>query len=131
MSKLVIWGHWLVAAVLAAKGVGTLYEIVRYFPRAWHDPNVLTYPTDYFTVGLCVFYFACAWGLLNWRKWAHTSAIALSLLELALFVTLVAMDWSATLVTTIVSWAALNGAILTWLVLPSVRSNYRRGEQTA
>ena len=131
MSRLVTWGHWVIAAVLATKGSGTLYEIIRQFPRAWRDRDVTSYPTDYLILVLCALYFACAWGVLNWRKWAYISAIALSLSELAVFATMAVMDWSAAIVTSIVLWSALNGAVLAWLVLPPVRSNYLQRRRTA
>ena len=131
MSKIVTWGHWLVAAVLATKGMGLLYEMVAYFPRAWRHPHTLTYPTDYLTVALCLLYLACGWGILKWRKWAYIFTVTLSLLEIALFVAIVAMDWSATLVTSIILWTALNCAVVTWLILPMVRTTYQQRQATA
>ncbi len=132
MNRLVTWGHWPGRSDSVGQEFGTLYEIVRHFPRAWHDSTVLTYPTDYFMMGRCAFYFVCAWGLLNWSRWAYVSTLALSLSELGVFAMMVAMDWSAALETrSIALWSALNGSVLAWLVLPSVRSNYRRSQQAA
>jgi hypothetical protein len=118
VSKLVIWGHWIVALISASLAAGCIWEIVgasiirdaRFGPRSL-DAN---FPIA--VVG--VVYGLCSWGILKWRRWGHALAIGVSA-----FVSFVG------------SWAALVGdtgslfpitavLVLIWLLLPPVRAAY-------
>jgi len=96
VSKIANWGDWAVAGFLATQGILTLWMIALAFPRALRQPDTLTPPTDYIMVGMCALFFACAWGIVKWRRWAHTCTFGLLLLEFADFVVqLVTIGWAA------------------------------------
>jgi hypothetical protein len=132
VSKFVNWGHWIVAVFFAVQGIALLGWIAVYGPGAWHDlrgPMVIFVPP---AMGLCAFFLVSAWGILGWRRWAHTSAIALSALELTVFVV------SATVLgvwaippASIGLWLGFDLAVCVWLLLPTVWAKYRQRQQIA
>ena len=132
MNKIVDWGHWLVAAVLAVKGFALLYEIVAYLPQAWRHPNTLTYPTDHLALGLCALYFACAWGILTWRSWGRKVALAITAFESVIVAALMVVTYGLAIFNARMNLIALlNCAAMIWLVLPAVRAEYLRRNQIA
>ena len=133
MNRLAKWGHWLVAAFLGARGLGLFHWLVIDIPPAWHRLHAATPPRGYVpaAIALCGFYFACAWGILMWRKWAHVSAITLTLLELAIFGLAAAMVGWITPSASNALWLGLNLAVFAWLVLPDVRTSYWQRQQVA
>jgi hypothetical protein len=117
------WGRWVVAAFFAFKGIGLIYQNVPHFTHALRNHIPLPYQ-DYLLVVPWVLYPACAWGILKWRQWGQISAIVLSVLELAVAVTLVAMYGPLSLDRNIILWSALNAGVVIWFVLPAVRAGY-------
>ncbi|MGD0955885.1 MAG: hypothetical protein ABR953_03550 [Candidatus Acidiferrales bacterium] len=130
MSKVVHWGHWVVAGVFAIKGLGMLYEIIPHFIHALRNQIPFS-DQDYLILIPWALYLACAWGILRWRQWGQIFALMLSLLELTAVVTMVAMYGLLSLDSNIVLWSALNCGVVIWLVLPQVRSGYWQRTQTA
>jgi hypothetical protein len=132
MTKVVNWGHWAVATFLAVQGLGLLRWVAADALRAWRDPHK---PMAVFvppTVGLCGLLLVSAWGILKWRRWAHTSTLALSVVELATFAVAMTMlgVWAVP-PASIASWLGLNLAACVWLALPAVRTRYRQRQQLA
>ncbi|HEX4075887.1 MAG TPA: hypothetical protein VHX49_10845 [Candidatus Acidoferrales bacterium] len=123
MSAIAKWGHWVVAAFFAFKGIGLIYENVPHFAHALRNHIPLT-DQDYLLAVPWVLYPACAWGILKWRQWGQIGAIALSVLELAVAVTLVVMYGPLSLDRNIILWSALNAGVVIWFVLPEVRAGY-------
>ena len=88
-------------------------------------------PTDYITIALCVAFFASAWGIVKWRKWAHTCAFGILLLEVAAFcVSVVAVGWG-TLSQRLVPESILSATACVWLALPAVRMALIQRQQIA
>ena len=130
MSRVASWGHWLVAAFFAFKGLLLIYENVPHFTHALRNHIPLSYQ-DYLLVVPWMLYSACAWGILRWRPWGQIGAIVLSILELAVVVALVAMYGPLSLDRNIILWAALNAGVVIWFVLPAVRAGYWQRYRTA
>ena len=130
MSKIAHWGHWLVAAFFAFKGFLFIYENVPHFTHALRNHIPLTYQ-DYLLLAPWIAYPACAWGILKWRQWGQIGAIALSSLELAVIVAMVAMYGPLSLDRNIILWSALNAGVVIWFVLPPVRAGYWPRQRTA
>lgn len=143
MSLIIKQMRWVVAAAFAAKGIVWLYESFVDLRRIGLGRMTLYSMSDYLVVTLCAFYIGTAWGILRWRRWGRVAAIALSVAELAQLITevvMVAMVWPTTLWSAafwlglgrpVVLSAVLNCAVLTWLLLRTIRMQYRRQVQPA
>jgi hypothetical protein len=89
MSKLVNWGHWLVAVLLGVLGLyflgGFVFALVvskglRESVPSGHEGTVM--------IGLNLVawlpFLICAWGVLRWRAWGHALTITLCALAILL-----------------------------------------------
>ena len=130
MSKIVNWGHWLVAAIFAANGVLTYgSELSEALTNALKT-QASFYPV-YLNAIECVAFLLCAWGIMKWRLWAHILGILLSGIELAilLFAAFVGslVDYDPRV------WAlpAVIFSVLIWLLLPAVWTEHLRRNQIA
>lgn len=126
------WGRWLVAAFFGSKAIGLLYEMIAAMPQAWRRPEALSYPADYVGAGFCALYFACAWGILNWRSWGRKVALVTTCLEAAAIdLLLLATYGRAALNPKMMVFAIFELAALIWLLLPAVRMEFSNRMQTA
>jgi len=128
MRKLVKWGHWAVAATFAVTGAPFLFSVVAIVPRSvQRDPQMGAF-TLFWGVILSLPPFACAWGIIKWRRWGWMLAIVDSVVILGGYATVVrnnkALDWGIVL-------ALIYCAMLVWLLLPVVRAEYLRRSQVA
>jgi hypothetical protein len=128
MSKIVNWGHWVVAALFAAWGLDSLWRAVVGFPSLFRQhPSDITYHvvSDAF---LWVAVLACAWGIFKWRPWAHTLGIVLSaFFAVAMGLVFAVGSQSGTKPNPYFAPTILIVCtVLIWLVLPAVRAEYRR-----
>lgn len=130
MSRVANWGRWLVAVFFAFKGFLFIYENAPHFTHALGNHIPLTYQ-DYLLLVPWVAYPACAWGVLRWRRWGQIGAVALSSLELAVIIAMVAMYGRLSLDRNIILWSALNAGVVIWFVLPAVRAGYWQRHRTA
>jgi hypothetical protein len=130
VNRVANWGRWLVAAFFAFKGFGLIYENIPHFTHALGSHIRLSYQ-DYLLVVPWVLYPACAWGVLRWRRWGQMGAVALSSLELAAVIGMVAMYGPLSLDRNIILWSVLNAGVVIWFVLPGVRAGYWQRHQTA
>jgi len=130
MSKLVNWGHWLVAAVFTASGLffmaNRILPDLVYAVRGDRSP----YPEYIRYLGSLPF-FVCAWGILKWENWARDLAIGLSIFELLSIVIVVALAGLHVVDASTVMFTALICVALIWLRLPAVRAEYSRRNQIA
>ena len=128
MSKVVNWGHWLVAAIFAVSGAPFLWSVLASAPSSLHQhPREVTY---IFFWGVIMSFppFACAWGIFKWRRWGRSLGIILTLVILGGFV-MIAFDRKVSAGESV--GAFIYCAMLIWLLLPGVRAEYLRREQTA
>ena len=126
MSKIVVWGHWVVGLLATAMAAEIVWGII--------DSAVRTDKTAIGSVGLewrlMVSAFGlicalCAWGILRWRPWGHALAVGISAFEL--FVGTEAMLVGDT--GPLFPVAAL--LVLIWLLLTPVRVTYWRRVQSS
>jgi hypothetical protein len=118
MSKLVIWGHWVVGLIFASVAAECVWEIVgaliirgaRFGPR-WPDAAFLIAVSG-------VVFGLCSWGILKWRPWGHALAIGVSAFEA--FVG----SWAALVGDTGSLFPITAALVLIWLLLPPVRAAY-------
>jgi len=133
MSKLVNWGHLLVAAYFAFWGVDLLWSSVSVFPRLLRDhPHEITYILVMDAI-VWVWILLCAWGILKWQRWAQKLGVALSVLML-LFIALAAWTAPQFGVVLILEFGLVTiiaASVLAWLLLPAVRAEYLRRNQPA
>ena len=130
MSKLVNWGHWLIAAILAFSGFAFLTDrIIPDLIEGYYGRQTF-YPM-YMRILWSVPFFVCALGILKWDRWARGLTMTLCMAEF------VALEAGGT--TGIVNRIERNEVLamilaftpLFWLILPSVRDEYKRRNQTA
>jgi hypothetical protein len=126
MNKFVSWGHLAVAALFAIVAFADLsLALVRFL----HSGHILeaafrevNNSTNHFPVSAILF-LACAWGILKWRTWAHTLAIVVCAVDLAL---LFLIPHTGGLSTSLVVLMLLFAATLLWLLMPSVRARFAK-----
>jgi len=126
VSKIVIWGHWIVgllAAALAAQSIwGIVGNTISMDRGARLGPQVLN--ADFMFVALGVVCGLCAWGILKWRSWGHALALGIFTFEV-LVGGLAALVGDSGLLYPVAACL-----VLSWLLLPSVRSAYWAKAQT-
>ena len=126
MNKLVDWGHFGVASLFA---IGAVLDLNLRLIRVLHGRHILTGlyrgagASAYFLPIGTILLFLCAWGIMNWRTWAHTLAIVVCTLNLLLLFLVPR---------TVTGWISLLAyffpfaSILVWLLLPSVRAKFAK-----
>jgi hypothetical protein len=126
VSKVVNWGHWVVAALFAVSGGAWLWDSIARLPVVFREhPQEVTY---YFVSDAFLWAPAllCAWGILKWRSWARTLGVILSAFIFAVygiaFVIARKLDWAM---------ALIYCSALMWLLLPVVGAEYSRRNQIA
>jgi hypothetical protein len=126
MSKLVNWGHWVVAASIAFYiGLG-IYDGILHLTRAAHTGHNLEYLVEIAARDLLLIavFVAVGWGILIWADWAH----GLLTLVMALGVVVVAYDLFTggreALNWDVVGGLTMYSLTLLWLLLPAVRHRY-------
>jgi len=126
VSEIVIWGHWIVvllAAAIAAESIwGIVGNMVSMERGARFGPRVLN--ADFMFVVLGLVCGLCAWGILKWRPWGHALALGIFTFEV-LVGGLAALVGDSGLLYPVAACL-----VLSWLLLPSVRSAYWAKAQT-
>jgi hypothetical protein len=132
MSKIVSWGRWPVAAIMAVSGFSYLFNrIFSDVTEAIYGGGTL-YPV-YVKILSSLPFFASAWGILNWQRWGCTLAMILGVVEFA------ALGVEGTV--GILHGHGLDAGTVPamvlavtppiWVSLPSVREEYVRRNQPA
>jgi len=126
-GKVVTWGHWIVGLFAAALTFQSIWGIVGNTVSmergARFGSQVLIADSQFAILGIiCAL---CAWGILRWRSWGHVLALCISALELFVGGLALLVGDSGPL------YPLVACLVLTWLVLPSVRSAYWQRVQTA
>jgi hypothetical protein len=126
VSKVVIWGHWIVgllAAAIATQNIwGIVGNTVSMERGARFGPQVLSADSSFAVLGMiCAL---CAWGILTWRPWGHVVALVIFTFEVFVGGLAALVGDSGPL------YPIAACLILSWLLLPSVRSAYWRRVQT-
>ena len=128
MSKLVNWGHWVVAAFFAGVGVPFLWSVLAGIPTSLRQhPREVTY-IFFWGVIMSLPPFACAWGIFKWRRWGRMLGIVFSVVILA-GLTTVAFERKVSAGEG--AFAFIYFVMLIWLLLPVVRAEYLRRNQIA
>jgi hypothetical protein len=128
MSKLVNWGHWLVAGFFAVSGAPFLWSVIASLPSGYREhPREGTY-IFFWGMIMSLPPFACAWGIFKWRRWGRMLGIVFSVLILAGFAIL-AFDRKVSAGESV--FAFIYCGTLVWLLLPVVRAEYFRRNQIA
>jgi hypothetical protein len=127
MTKLVNWGHWVVGLLAAAIAAADIWGIVgntvsmdrgaRFAPQVQNADAMFAF--------LALICAMCAWGILQWRPWGHLLAVVIFAFEVFAG-GLAALAGDSGLLYPIAACA-----VLTWLLVPSVRSAYWGKAQTA
>jgi hypothetical protein len=125
-SKIVTWGHWIVgllaAAIAAASIWGIVGNAVSMERGKRFGPQVLIADSQFAVLGvICAL---CAWGILKWRPWGHVLALAIFTFELFAGGLALLVGDSGPL------YFLVACLVLSWLMLPSVRSAYWRRVRT-
>ncbi|MGH9686165.1 MAG: hypothetical protein ACRD5K_03625 [Candidatus Acidiferrales bacterium] len=126
MSKLVNWGHWLVGVPFAVWGTLDLlilaFEVTgRYTPGyvgASFDPVVHMF--------LAPIALLCAWGIWTWRRWCQYLALFLCISAVVAFSLGIYFTRGTEFNTVLVLAELVSVSLTSWLLLPSVRAEYRR-----
>lgn len=130
MSKVVTWGHWIVAVIFAAYGLLLGQAVVEDVKNALNVRSFSFYPA-YFDGLQSIAFLCCAWGILKWQYWGHRLGIILLLVASVVWMCTDALGsmidydphiWDVPLAMT---------PVLVWLLLPPVRSEYSRRNQVA
>jgi hypothetical protein len=126
-GKVVVWGHWIVGLLAAATTVASIWGIVGNTVSmergARFGPQVLIADSQFAVLGMiCAL---CTWGILRWRPWGHVLALGIFTFELFVVGLALLVGDSGPLYPLVAS------LVLSWLVLPSVRSAYWRRVQTS
>jgi hypothetical protein len=136
VSKIVSWGHWLVALFSAVLG---LYSLAAFVFAVIVSRDVWrSAPSDHsalvmvrMNVVAWLPLLLCAWGILRLRAWGYMLAIiACGYAILAELETLVLMGFTRIRASEIVTFTAAC-LVVAWLLLPSVRAAYWGKEQIA
>jgi hypothetical protein len=126
VSKIVIWGHWIVgllAAALAAQSIwGIVGNTISMDRGARLGPQVLR--ADSMFAVLAVIWALRGWGILKWRLWGHV--LALGIFAFVVFVG----GLGAFVEDSGLLYPVAGCVVLSWLLLPSVRSAYWEKVQT-
>jgi hypothetical protein len=142
MSKLVNWGRWVVAGLLAAQGLAGLPGTLKETIATIRSGQSTFYPIYMHILGATAF-LVCAWGLLKVHRWAYWLAVGIYLFEVIILVSLVAMRGPETIAidvfigglhfdsVTLLLPVAAAIACFVWLLLPAVRTEYLRRDQIA
>jgi hypothetical protein len=130
MSKLVNWGRWPIAAILALCGFAYLSDTIFSDVTNGFYGRETFYPV-YMKVLWSFPFLMGAWGILTWRSWARGLAILLCTVEVAGFGILGTIG-----IRHPIDGGELVALMLTctppiWAMLPSVRDEYKRRDQTA
>jgi hypothetical protein len=131
MSKLVNWGHWLVAACVCSLAAFSIHEDVLRIIGPAHTGHEAIYwvgvsARELIWVALSV---ALVWGILIWADWAHglltlLITVALSVVVYALFAGgREALNWD------VIGGFVIYSSTLVWLLLPAVRHRYWQKEK--
>lgn len=130
MSKFIDWGNWLVAAIFAANGLLLFGPSFFSAVTSAVKGRALFYP-PYLAITGCVAFLLCAWGILKWRRWGLTLGIILSVVEVGLLVFFTVLDSPEALDPHAWIFPIVNFAVLIWLLLPAVRTEFSRRNRTA
>ena len=132
MSKVVNWGHWVVAVVFAIGGGVQVGSALANVPRLLRDhPDDITYRLVFDL--LYLFLLICAWGILKWRTWSRPTGIVLAAIGMTMVgiatVTEVQLRMGFDFFQMAAGLAICFSFI--WFLLPAVRSEYSRRNQVA
>jgi hypothetical protein len=136
MSKLVNWGHWLVAVLLGVLGLyflgGFAFALVvskelRGSVPSGHEGMVMI------SLNLVAWlpFLICAWGVLRWRPWGHALTITLCALAILVEVETLIFRGIRGFAAAEILKLTVACLVVVWLLLPSVRTQYLRREQIA
>lgn len=120
MSKVVNWGHYLLATELAVDGVINVGRDVLHAGQG--DTTLLD------TLVMTVFWILLVYGVLNWSKLAYGFLVVSTAVGVPLLILLaVHYGYGSELVGPLAVFRfVFSGATLIWLLLPSVRREYWR-----
>ncbi len=134
MSKLVSWGRWLVAAFLGIEGfsllVGSVIRIIYGVIRARHGEPVSFY-SEYMDLLWSIPLLLCARGVMKWRPWAHHLALFVAIVNLGIAVPVFFLFPRGGFGIEMALITLVAASMATWLLLPTVRTEYRQREQVA
>jgi hypothetical protein len=142
VSKIVNWGHWLVAGYFGLQGLWNVSWVAHAVLIAVRNQSETFYPT-YMALFDSWVLLACSWGILKMRRWGYPLAFAVSALEI--LVGIVGFSVSGPIVSKssfvfghmhfdggfILIIAVVPSLILAWLSLPAVRTQYLHKELPA
>ena len=135
VNKLFSIGRWFSAAFFAVAGASaaghTIAGTVGLIHQGSHE---ITY--YFLTDGIyAVAMLACAWGILNFRRWAWLLAVLMTaFLVVAGGFGLSVGSFDGQFLKaalTPILWTVVSAAVLVWLFLPSVRIQYSQRKQIA
>lgn len=133
MSKVVNWGHWVVAALFAALGLDFVWNGILGVPRLLREhPTDITYRFVSDAL-IWITILICAWGVFKWRRWARPLGIVWS----AFWIVAISVGFSMRVESGLrsnVDWllsVLIGCSVLVWFFLPAVRSEYSRRNQVA
>jgi hypothetical protein len=127
MSKVVNWGHWIVAIVFALGRLGLLISDAGSFFRgirsAFHGEAVSFYSL-YLDLLWTAAVLVCAWGILKWRLWGHYLALFFAIVAAIAGAFLSYLGRGSSSEPAMISAAVAALLITAWLLLPAVRRQY-------
>jgi hypothetical protein len=142
MTKIVNWGRWVVAGLLAGQGLAGLPSTLKETITTIRSGQGTLYPTYMHILGATTF-LLCAWGLLKVHRWAYWLAVLIYAFEVIILFSVVAM-WGPETIATDIFIGGLHFdsvtlllpvvaaiACFVWLLLPSVRAQYMQKESAA
>jgi len=142
MTKLVNYGRWPVAVLIALQGLAILFGAVASGISTIRDGLGTLYPV-YLDLLESAAFLLCSWGLARIRIWAYWWAMAICSLEVFVVAALSLAPVTTFRSLSIVmaglhfeSWAivipwVIPCVCLVWLFLPSVRAQYLHKESAA
>ena len=133
MSKVVNWGHWVVAALFAALGLDLVWEGILAVPSLLREhPTDITYRFVSDAL-IWITILICAWGIFKWRRWARPLGIVWSVFWVVAISVGFSMPVESGLRSNL-NWllfVLIGCSVLVWFFLPAVRSEYSRRNQVA
>ena len=134
MSKVVNWGRWPVAAFVGLEGFaflgGGAISIIHGVIRARHGEPVSFY-SEYVDLLWSKPLLLCARGVLKWRPWAHHLALFVAIVNLGIAVPVFFLFPRGGFGVEMALMTLVAASMATWLLLPTVRSEYRQRERVA